>query len=118
MSSDYLTYRRQLKNGEIPTPDKKPRKKIKPFSDKRSKLNRQYAKESKPFWKGKDCEIRLPGCTGKAQCINHKKGKATPALLMNKEHWEAACFFCNNEIENQHKWAVENDHKRSRLNKQ
>lgn len=62
--------------------------------------------------------MELPGCTGEAQCINHKKGKATPALLMDKDNWEAACFYCNNEIENQHKWAVENDHKRSRLNKQ
>lgn len=118
MTTPYLIYRLKLKNGEIPPPEKKPRKKIKPFSDKRAALNRQYAKKSRPFWEGKDCEIRLPGCTGQAQCINHKKGKATAKLLMDETNWEASCFYCNNEIENRHKWAVDNDHKRSRLNKQ
>ena len=109
--TSYLEHRRALKLGQVEPEKKKPRKKIKPFSDKRAKLNREYAKESRPFWKDKDCEIRLPGCNGKAQGINHKKGKATPALLMDKKYWESACNYCNAEIENRHQWAVDNGHK-------
>lgn len=115
--TSYLQYRLALKLGQV-QPEKKKQAKLRSFSKKREKLNREYAKKSKPFWEGKGCEIRLPGCSGKAQCVNHKRGKATPKLLMDENNWEASCFYCNNEIENRHKWAVENDHKRSRLNKQ
>ncbi|KAA2242855.1 hypothetical protein F0L74_10020 [Chitinophaga agrisoli] len=115
--SSYLEYRRALKNGTATPQAKKKPTKIRPFSKKREKINRVYAKKSRPFWKGKDCEIKLPGCTGKAQCINHKKGKATTALLMDERFWEASCFYCNGEIENKNQWAVDNGHKLSRNNK-
>lgn len=95
MSSPYLAYRRQLKNGEIPPPSKKPRKKIKPFSDKRAKLNRQYAKESKQFWEGKDCAIKAPGCQKKATGIHHVWGKDTAEKLMDEKGWLPACSYCN-----------------------
>lgn len=109
MSSPYLIYRLKLKNGEIPPPEKKPPKKIKPFSDKRAALNRQYAKESRPFWKGKECAIRSPGCQKNATGIHHMKGKDTPELLMDKKWWLPACTYCNCI------WLEENDAEARRL---
>lgn len=116
MTTLYLLYRRQLKLEGKPPAEKKPRK-IKQYSDKRAKLNRQYSKESRPFWKEKMCEIRSPVCSGRPECINHKKGKATSELLMDKTYWQASCFRCNNHIEQYHKWGIENGHKVSRNTK-
>ncbi len=56
------------------------------------KINREYSKKSKPFWEDKECEIGLPGCTGQAQCINHKRGKATVKRLMDEKDWGGLLF--------------------------
>jgi hypothetical protein len=113
----YLKYRQQLKNGQVNPVEKKPRKKIAPYSKKREKLNREYAKESKPFWNGKQCEIRSPVCTQAAQGIHHRKGKATAKELMDKRYWMAACNHCNSYIENADAWARQRGFKVSRLTK-
>lgn len=105
----YLQYLQRLKLGQVPPPTKKPRKKIKPFSDKRAKLNREYAEKSRPYWKGKDCAIRAPGCQKKASGIHHMKGKDSPELLMDKKWWLPACTYCNCI------WLEENDAEARRL---
>lgn len=108
--SDYLLHRRAIKLSE---PEPKPKKvyKIRSFSDKRAKLNQEYAVKSRPYWQGQMCAIRSPICTGKAQGIHHRKGKASPELLMDETWWMPACFMCNNYIEDKHKWAIEHGHK-------
>ncbi len=112
--SNYIQYLQDLKlNGKQPA--KKVKVKIKPYSDKRAKLNREYAKESRPFWQGKYCAVRSPVCQGKAQGIHHRKGKATPELLMDKTWWMPCCNFCNSYIENADAWARERGFKLSRM---
>lgn len=112
--NNYLAYRQKIKLEGKPPKENKVYK-IPRESKKRARINREYAKESRPVWRGKPCEIRSPECTGMAECINHKKGKITMELLMNPNFWQPACFKCNNYIEQHHKWAVENGHKVSRI---
>lgn len=113
--SDYLNYRRDLKNG-APKPEKKKQMKIKPVSDKRAKMNKVYAEASRPFWKGQRCQINSPVCSGAAQGIHHRKGKATPTLLMDKTWWMRACNHCNAYVETHDEWARERGFKLSRYN--
>ncbi|RPE05531.1 hypothetical protein EGT74_24415 [Chitinophaga lutea] len=47
--STYLEYRLKLKNEGLPPKDKKIHR-TKPYSDKREKINREYAKMSRPVW--------------------------------------------------------------------
>lgn len=112
----YMQYRQQLKNGQV-KPEKKQRGKIRQVSAKREALNREYAKKSRPYWKGKECQIRSPICTGAAQGIHHRKGKETPALLMDKRYWMAACNHCNVYVEVNDAWARKMEYKVSRLTK-
>lgn len=104
MITEYMKHRQQLKNGQV-TPSKKAPVKIKQVSDKRAVINREYAKESRPVWKGQPCQIRSPVCTGAAQGIHHRKGKDSPTLLMDKRYWMAACNFCNSYVETHDEWA-------------
>ncbi|WP_145716045.1 hypothetical protein [Chitinophaga japonensis] len=112
----YMQYRQQLKNGQI-KPEKKPPRKIRTVSVKRAAINREYAKESRPFWKGKACQIRSPVCTGTSQGVHHRKGKSTKEDLMDKRYWMAACNHCNSYVEVNDAWARKMGYKISRLKK-
>lgn len=112
----YMHYRQQLKNGQV-KPGKKQATRIKQVSEKRAALNREYAKESRPFWNDKACQIRSPVCTGQAQGIHHRKGKVTKEDLMDKRYWMAACNYCNSYVESHHEWARNMGYKVSRLAK-
>jgi hypothetical protein len=100
----YMQYRQQMKNG-MSKQEKRKQVKIKPVSDKRAALNKKYAEASRPIWKGQQCQIRSPVCTGKAQGIHHRKGKATAELLMDQRYWMSACNFCNTYVETHDAWA-------------
>ncbi|CAL1518153.1 hypothetical protein [Chitinophaga sp. MM2321] len=114
--SGYLEYRLRLKNEDRPPKENKVRK-IKQYSDKRAKINREYYARSRPVWKDKPCEINAPGCSKSADGIHHLKGKGTTELLMDEKYWMAACNKCNLFVEENHAWAVERGLKLSRLNK-
>ncbi|ACU61308.1 hypothetical protein [Chitinophaga pinensis] len=115
--SDYLNYRQQLKlSGK--QPKEKKRVKIQQYSKKRQRANREYFPKSRLFWEGKQCVIRAPGCTGAAQCVNHRKGKSSIDLLLDERYWEPACFHCNNYIEDHHQWGADRGHKLSRNKKE
>jgi hypothetical protein len=104
-------------SGECRRPPKpKPsRKRIARFSLKRQKINRSYSKESKQFLtENPICVIQSPDCTGKAQGVNHKKGRIGKNL-MDKSTWEPSCNPCNVYIEDHPLWGIENGHKVSRL---
>lgn len=64
-------------------------------SKKRAKINQEYSKNSRPVWRGQPCEVKLKGCTGMAQGIQHVRGKVTMELLMNPENWIPCCNSCN-----------------------
>jgi len=114
--TSYLEHRRALKLGQVEPEKKKPRKKIKPFSDKRAKLNRQYSKESKPLWEGQECAIKSPGCLGMASGMHHVEGKDTPEKLLNKEEMIPACSYCNLIwVEENHAEAEKLGFKKSRM---
>jgi hypothetical protein len=95
----YLEYRRALKNGQKPPAEKPEPNKIAQVSEKREAQNREYAKKSRPFWKGKRCQAQLPGCTGNAEGVHHLKGKSSVELLMDESNWMAVCNHCNGQIE-------------------
>jgi len=115
MITEYMKHRQQLKNGQVKPAQKVARSGVKPVSAKRAAINREYAKESRPFWKGKPCQIRSPVCTGQAQGIHHRKGKATKEDLMDKRYWMAACNCCNAYVETNDAWARKMGYKVSRL---
>lgn len=104
--------------------EKKPRKiyKLRRFSVKRQKVNKDYSKESKEFiLKHPFCEINIPGvCNRVAEGIHHVKGKSTIKLLMDKKFWKRSCNACNLWIEENSKKAKELGHKKSKhdVNKQ
>lgn len=95
MITDYMKYRRALKNGQANPAAKKKPQKIRQFSKKREKLNRRYAEKSRPFWKDQECELKRKGCSRMAEGIHHPGGKDTPKLLMDKNNWMRACNSCN-----------------------
>jgi hypothetical protein len=112
----YLQYRLALKLGQV-EPEKKKPVKIRPFSKKREKLNRQYSTESKPRWQGKDCRVRSPVCTRKAQGMHHLAGKDTAEKLLDPKNQIPCCNACNTYVEDHDAWARKNGFKVSRLNK-
>lgn len=112
--STYLEHRLKLKLEGKPPKEKKVYK-IPRESKKRAKLNREYAKESRPVWRGKQCDIRSPECTKVAQGIHHPAGKATMELLMDKDNWIPSCNLCNAYVERFPEWAKEGGFKKSRL---
>jgi len=100
--SDYLLYRQALKNGS-PKPKSNGIAKV---SDKRKVLNKEYSKVSKPLWKDKDCKVRSPECTGKAEGMHHLQGKENKDKLLDIKKMVPACNRCNTYIESHHEWAV------------
>ena len=109
---DYLEYRRKLKLAGKPPKEKKVYK-IPRESKKRAKINREYSKASRPFWRGKPCRMKLKGCTGIAQGIHHPQGKVTMELLMDPNNWVECCNSCNQRAES-HPWEA-GEFKKSRI---
>ena len=114
--NDYMIYRLKLKNEGKPAKEKKVHK-IAQFSKKRQRANREYAEKSRPYWKGKQCEIKAPGCFGMAQGIQHKKGKSSTELLLDERYWIPACNHCNTWVEIYPAEAEKKGFKLSRLKK-
>lgn len=97
-----MTYFQQRQSWAQGMPKPEPVKKtytIPKVSKKRAATNREYAAKSKPVWKGKSCEIKAPGCTGKAQGIHHLKGKVSSEMLLDDKWWKPACNHCNTWVE-------------------
>jgi hypothetical protein len=115
--NDYLRYRQKLKLEGKP-PQEKKRYKIAQYSKKRQAANSEYAEKSRPFWKDLPCQIKSPVCTGMAQGVHHRKGKATIKLLLDKRYWMRACNQCNSYVESHHEWAARLGFKLSRNNKE
>ncbi len=117
---NYLEYRRKLKLGISETkqeekPVVKPKQKpIPKVSEKRKQENKEYKKVSHPIWKGKNCEIKSPVCSKKAEGIHHKKGKVSAKDLLDPKFMMAACNRCNTYVEEHPDWATEKGFKISK----
>lgn len=114
--NDYMIYRLKLKNEGKPPAVKKPVK-IRQYSKKRQKANREYAEKSRPVWKGKPCQIKAKGCTGLSEGIHHMEGKSSIELLLDESKWMVCCNSCNQFVEKHDAWAREKGFKLSRLKK-
>lgn len=91
----------------------KGQKRIKPFSDKRVRLNAEYSRLTRPLWQMKKCEVGSPVCTKWAQGMHHKKGKIGK-LLIDLDFMEPCCNACNTYIESHSAWAIATGHKLSK----
>lgn len=114
--NDYLKYRQKLKLEGKPPKEKK-RVKIRHYSKKRQRANREYAEKTRPLWQGVPCKIRSPECTGMSQGMHHPEGKETIEKLLNTHKMIPCCNPCNGYVERFPKWAKERRFKLSRLNK-
>lgn len=90
----------------------KPKKKIKPVSDKRAGEINQYRKQRAEFLKKNPCcAIGLPGCSGcdeRFHNVHHTRGRENN-LLLDEKYWINACIFCHDRIHTtDSKWAYDN----------
>lgn len=94
---------------------KKPYK-IRKYSKKRQKTNRNYDVRARLFRIANPlCKINSPVCTGLTQCVHHLKGKATTELLIDEQWWMPGCWACNTYVEDNSDWAFDNDKKLSKF---
>lgn len=47
------------------------------------------------------CELRLPGCTGRAQCVDERTSRARGGSILDESNLQAACFACNGRKEDE-----------------
>lgn len=87
---------------------KYPPKKIPKESARRKRERPQYMKKrAKILETNPDCALKIPGiCTGKATTIQHMKGR-DGSLYLDEEHFEPACWACNNWAGVHSKQAIE-----------
>lgn len=98
----------------------KPLPKIKKESEKRAEVNRkEYAPKAAKFIKDHPtCQAHIDGiCSGKSQCVHHKKGKNSKDDLLNENFWLAVCFNCHRAIEESPVFAKQNGFSISRHSK-
>ena len=74
--------------------------KIKKISDSHKETLREYKPEREQFLKEHPfCELKLEGCTKYSTEVEHRAGKATKELYLDKSKWFASCRNCNTQIE-------------------
>jgi hypothetical protein len=136
--SDYLKYRQQLKLGIKPAPQaqgkagketdgEKGGEKVKPAkgrktpikkaSKKRAKELREYKPVRRSFLKAHPtCEVKLPGCQGKATEIHHQAGREGKKLL-DVTDFLSCCRSCHRNITDDSREAIASGHSKTRLGK-
>lgn len=83
-------------------------------SDKRKQLDKEYRKLVKEMLKENNvCEIKAPGCTGKAQGLHHIQKRTTKNLL-DRNNLLRACNSCNLWIEEHPLEAIEKGFSKSK----
>jgi hypothetical protein len=92
-----INHHRVYGTAPAPTPEVKP---IPKKTASREELDKEYRKLVKVMLKENDqCEVKLPGCTGKAQGLHHivKRNKKN---MCDRNNLLRACNSCNSYIEN------------------
>jgi hypothetical protein len=105
------------RNHQYKRTDKK-QAKIKVYSDKRAKINReQYQPAAKEYIRANQvCSIKSLVCTGTAQCVHHSKGKKTIHELLDVTYWKSSCYACNSWVESNDETARAQGHKLNTFN--
>ncbi len=117
MESQYLQNRRAIMLGIKEPPQKEKAKPIPKRSYKMKKIIPELKKKYKAFLATHEaCELKMNGCTQKAEVIHHTKGRIGE-LLMNEKYWMASCMFCNGAVESNDKQAREKGLKLSKHTK-
>ena len=113
--SEYLLQRRAKMMGQEIVEVAKKKTKIKPLSDKRKVLQKEYRAKVKAMMKENDrCAIKAPGCTIKAQGLHHIV-KRTAKNLLEDSNLLRSCNSCNTAIENNDAWARKNGFVKSKF---
>ena len=100
--SIYLLQRRAKMMGKEIVEVAKKKTKIKPLSDKRKVLQKEYRAKVKAMMKENDrCGIKAPGCSGKASGLHHLCKRSAKNLLEDS-NLIRSCSSCN-------LWVEEND---------
>jgi hypothetical protein len=87
------------------TPAKAP-KKINRESEQRKKDNKEYKKiVIEKMLQSKNCEIKSPVCTKRAEGLHHMKKRG--AELLNKKYLKRSCNPCNQYLEEHPNWGKE-----------
>lgn len=95
------------------TDKKKPKKTIKPISDKRIQEMNIYRKRRDRYMeKHEICEVK--GCNNKSNDLHHKKSRLG-SLLYDEKYFFACCRSCHQKIELNPVWAKENGYSLDRL---
>ena len=106
----------QYMRDDLKPKERKKRKAIKPYSDKRAKIQKeQYVPKMLKYLEDRpECAIKSPVCTFHSACVNHIKGRQTVERLLDDEWWEPSCTPCNNYIE-EHPGFNDGKHKQSKF---
>lgn len=97
--SKFLIDRRRKMMGFGVETDEKKSERIKPLSEKRKKLQREYRKMVKTMLsENNKCQVQAPGCSHMAQGLHHIV-KRSPANITDKENLIPCCNKCNLWIE-------------------
>jgi 5-methylcytosine-specific restriction endonuclease McrA len=100
----------------IPKPEKA-KAKIAPRAKKQEVKQKEYVKLVKSMLaENPDCEIKMPGCTGKATGLHHKQ-KRGPKNFLDPNNLKRCCNHCNLWIELNSKEAIKKELTISRFNK-
>lgn len=78
------------------------------ISKRRQAEQRIYLAEREKFLKENPfCKIKSPVCTVDSSVVHHARGRIGKRYL-NKKEWFASCFSCNDYLEKEKKWGIEN----------
>ncbi len=97
---------RDIKLGLVSKPEK-PKKQIPTRSEKRIAEQKEYLKIVKDMLKENPmCELKLPGCTGKANGMHHVQKRGVKNFT-KRENLKRACSHCNLWVELNSKVALD-----------
>ena len=100
MTDRYLEERRTKMLGLAPEKEEKKPVRISIMNVKRMAQQRLYRKIVKEMIEeNPSCEIKAPGCTGRAEGLQHKVKRSSKNLL-NRKNLLRSCNNCNTWIEN------------------
>jgi hypothetical protein len=120
VNNAYCIGHEKLMRGPQPAETKPAGKRQKPIpkkSKKRIRQDAEYKRVSAELGaRTKPCQIKSPVCTGRAQGLDHKKGRVGMNLL-DKTNLVPACNACNTYCSDNPAWAADNGHAVSRLAK-
>lgn len=82
-----------------------------PQRQRRAKALREYKKaRDEQLAEFPNCQIRAPGCTGRATEVSHIIGRARGGALADRKNMKSACHNCGQYVEHNKAWALAEGH--------